>query len=64
MQIYLERDNKSVKLEFKGTVKELLKKLKVNPETVIVTKNNTLVTLDAKLADTDSVKILSVVSGG
>ncbi len=52
------------KIEFKGSVLELLKKLNINPETVLVTKNNELVNHEEKLEDKDSVKILSVVSGG
>jgi len=52
------------KVNFKGTVLELLDKLKINPETVIVTKNNELVNQEEKLNDKDDIKILSVVSGG
>ncbi len=52
------------KLPFKGTVLELLNKLNINPETVIVTKNNELVNQEEKLDNKDNVKILSVVSGG
>ena len=52
------------KFLFNGTVLELLNKLNINPETVLVTKNKELVNQEEKLNDKDSVKILSVVSGG
>jgi len=51
-------------MRFSGNVLELLYKLKINPETVIVTKNGTLVTEEDSLADSDDIEILQVVSGG
>ena len=57
-----EPENK--KLKFEGTVLELLDSLKINPETVIVTKNNELVNQEEQLNNNDEIKILSVVSGG
>lgn len=61
--VYLERENKIVKVD-QLVVKEILKELKINPTTVIITKNNELVTEDAKLADKDKIKVLPVISGG
>ncbi len=52
------------KLKFSGTVSQLLQKLKLNPATVLVVRNSTLVTESDKLKDADEVKILSVISGG
>ncbi|MBS3133362.1 MoaD/ThiS family protein [Candidatus Woesearchaeota archaeon] len=64
MELFIEAENKRKKLKFSGTVSQLLQKLKVNPETVIVAKNNQFVTENEKLADKDDVKLLSVISGG
>jgi len=64
MEIFIEIDNKTKKMKFNGTVSELLKNLKVNSETVIVAKNDELVTEEEKLTDKDEVKLLSVISGG
>ena len=64
MQVYIEKENRAQELKFSGTVKELVKKLKINPETVIVTRNEELITEDTKLSNTDKVKILSIISGG
>ena len=64
MKLFIERTNKNLEKKFTGTVRQLLISLKINPETVLVTKNNTLVAEDEKLAEDDEVKILSVISGG
>lgn len=63
MKVFIEREDKVREVKAK-TVKELLKKLGINPVTVIVAKNNNLVSDDAKLDSKDHVKIISVVSGG
>ncbi len=64
MKIFIEKNNKSINLRFNGTVAQLLKKLKINPETVLIVKNNVLITKDIKLTDKDNIKLLSVISGG
>jgi sulfur carrier protein len=63
MKVYIEREDRELKIKAK-TVKEVLQKLKINPVTVIVAKNNELVTDDTKLHDNDEIKIISVISGG
>ena len=64
MEVFIESENKAKKIKFTGTVSQLLVKLNVNPETVIISKNRELVTENEKLTDTDDVKLLSVISGG
>ena len=44
--------------------KDLLKKMEINPVTVIVSRNNDVVLEDEKLKDKDDIKIISVISGG
>ncbi len=63
MKAYIERDDKTVEVQGK-TVKDVLEKLKINPVTVIVTRNSEMITEDAELKKSDSIRILSVVSGG
>ena len=63
MEVLIERENKKVKSEAR-TVGELLKNLKINSTTVIVSANDELVTEDYKLNKKDNVKIIPVVSGG
>ena len=64
MDVFIERKKQTINLKFTGTVNQLLKKINQNPESVLVVVNNELVTNDYKLKNSDSVKILSVISGG
>ena len=63
MEVLIERENKKVKSEAR-TVGELLKNLKINSTTVIVSANDELVTEDYKLNKKDKIKIMSVISCG
>lgn len=63
MKVYIEQTGKNVSAKA-PSVAALLKTLKINPVTVLVVKNGTLVTEGEKLSAKDEVKILSVVSGG
>ena len=66
VKIFVDRENlnKTVKLDSTALVLDLLKELKINPVTVIVSRNNELILEDEKLNDNDEIKILSVISGG
>jgi thiamine biosynthesis protein ThiS len=48
----------------KETVNDLLTQLSINPETVLVTRNGTVLTGSHSLQNNDRVEILSVISGG
>ena len=50
-----------------SAIKILIKptaEMNINPETVLVAKNDTLITPDVTLTNQDTVTILSVISGG
>ncbi len=64
MKVFIEKENKNVELEFNGSVKNLLKKLDINLETVLIVKNNELITEIDSIKNSDEIKILSVISGG
>ncbi len=64
MKVFIERTEKEKILNFTGTVKDLLSKIKINPEEVIVVKGDEVLTEDDKLTHADSIKHLSVISGG
>jgi sulfur carrier protein ThiS len=64
MKVYLERQDKNVTIKFAGTAARLLKRFKLNPQEVLVSRNGTLVTEKEKLKDSDNVTLLSVISGG
>lgn len=63
MKVYIEKEDKVKNVQAKN-VKELLKKLKINPVTVLTVVNNELVTEDKELSKKDEVKLLAVISGG
>lgn len=64
MKVFVERRNETKELDFKGSVKDLLGELGLNPETVIVVRDDILLTSDVKVGGSDVVKVLSVLSGG
>ncbi len=64
MKVYIQKTGQRKEIRHQGSVLALLYKLKLNPETVIVSRNSELVSEDYVLADTDDVEILQVVSGG
>lgn len=63
MKVYIERTKETKKVKAK-TVAELLKRLELNPGTVLVTKNDELLIEDDKLNDRDEIRIIPVISGG
>ena len=66
LKVFYDRENreKTVELNDNATIKDLLKKMGINPVTVIVSRNNDVVLEDEKLKDMDNIKIISVISGG
>ena len=65
MKIYLEKENKNLEIKEKEiTVEKLLEKLKINKSTVLVVRNDELVSEKAVLKNKDNIRILSVISGG
>lgn len=64
MEVLVEKTKEKKEMRFCGKVKELLKKLKINPETVIVVRNGELVNEEDFVSGKDIVRIMSVISGG
>ena len=66
VSVFIDRENKneSLELDNNSIVSDLLKKLDINPVTVIVSRSNELILEDEKLNDKDDIRILSVISGG
>lgn len=52
--------------EFKGprTVRSILEELRLNPESVIVIRGDTLLTSDAVVEDADEIEVRPALSGG
>ena len=63
VKVFIERENRTVNVEA-DNAHEVLSKLNVNPETVLICRNNELVLLETKLNNNDELKLLSVISGG
>lgn len=57
---------RSKKFEVKenSTARDALKKINIDPESVLITVNGKLVTDDIVLRDGDTVKLVAVISGG
>jgi len=64
VKVVLRNPRREVEMPGPVTVAALLEQLDVNPESVLVIQGDTLVTRDARLADTDVVEIRPVTSGG
>jgi sulfur carrier protein ThiS len=68
MKVYIEKDDRSLNIKVSKTEKidaeKLLEKLKINPSSIILIKNNEVVLEDEILTEKDDIKILSVISGG
>lgn len=64
MKVLLRNPRRELEIEGPTTVLALLQRLELNPESVLVIRGDTLVTRDARLADTDDIEIRPVISGG
>ncbi|MBI4399230.1 sulfur carrier protein ThiS [Candidatus Micrarchaeota archaeon] len=57
-------DGKPTSLEFNGTVLNLLRKLKISSEIVVVKRNGQIIPENETVADNDKVEIMRVIFGG
>jgi sulfur carrier protein len=64
MKVLLRNPRRELELPAPRTVEQLLRHLEVVPESVLVIRNEMLVTRDERLDDADTVEIRPVVSGG
>ena len=64
MKVLLRNPRREVDVTGGRTVRALLSKLDLDRESHLVICNGTLVPGDARLADTDTVEIRPVISGG
>ena len=64
MKVRLRNPNRELDIEGVRSVVALLRRLEVNPESVLVIVNGTLVPRDAELGADDLVEVRPVISGG
>ena len=63
IKVYIEKTDEYKEVSLKS-LKEIMKELKINPTTVIITNNGELITEDAEIKISDDICFLSVISGG
>jgi len=64
VEVKLRNPDRVVEVERPSTVADLLERLEIVPESVLVIRDATLMTRDDALRDTDRVEIRPVLSGG
>jgi sulfur carrier protein len=64
MKVKLRNPDRVVDVSGPATVLDLLKRLDIVPEAVLVIRNATLLTRDERLSDDDEVEVRPVLSGG
>ena len=66
ISVFFDRENRErvVDIGNNRTVKALLESMKINPVTVIVSRDNNIITEDEKVNDKDKIRLFSVISGG
>ena len=57
-------DRKTLEMSGRRNVETLLRELALNPEQVLVIRDNELLTRDIVIRDNDTVEILRAISGG
>jgi sulfur carrier protein len=64
VKVVLRNPKREVEMPGPVRVSKLLEHFGINPETVLVIRNETLVTHDERLEEPDTVEIRPVISGG
>jgi sulfur carrier protein len=64
VQVHLHNPKRDLEVQGPVRVKDLVKRLGLNRESVLVIRGDSLVTGDATLDDTDEIEIRPVISGG
>lgn len=64
VNVLLRNPRREVRVDGPITVTSLLRRLEINPESVLVIRGDELVARDANLGDEDCIEIRPVISGG
>ncbi|MBU90454.1 thiamine biosynthesis protein ThiS [Candidatus Woesearchaeota archaeon] len=59
-----EKKEKTIEVGENSLIRDLLAKMGINPVTVIVSRNDTIIMEDDEINDKDKIKLISVISGG
>ncbi len=64
VSVFIEKEEKTVTVDFEGKAKDLLKELNVNIHEVVIARGDELLTEEEEVKKKDNIRLLSVVSGG
>lgn len=66
ISVFFDRENKekTIEVDRNDSVKDLLNRININPVTVIVSRDNNIITEDEKINENDKIRLFSVISGG
>ncbi len=64
MTVFIEKEDRHITIETPVSGTDLLEELGINPQTVLLVKNREIVLPEETLDPSDTIEILSVVSGG
>jgi sulfur carrier protein ThiS len=64
VKVVIRNPDREVEVAGPRKVRDLLSELSIDPDTVLVIRDRTLVTREERLADEDRVEIRPVISGG
>ncbi len=64
VEIFIENERRTLTIEHTGALRELLSRVGVLPETVLIVRDGDLVTEEDDVGDARRVELLSVISGG
>jgi sulfur carrier protein len=64
MKVIIRRPRREVEILGSRRVRDLLRELQINPETVLVVRGQDLLTPDELVKDDETVEVVSAISGG
>jgi sulfur carrier protein len=64
MKVLIRRPRREVDLPGRRRVRDVLKELQINPETVIVVRGETLLTPDDVVGEEERIEVIPAISGG
>lgn len=64
MKVIIRRPRRELEIPGSRRVRDLLRELQINPETVLVVRGQDLLTPDEMIKDEETVEVISAISGG
>ncbi len=64
MKLFFEKNKEIKEIEFQGRLSELIKKLNLTPNSVVIMRGNEILTEDQFVTNDDELRIFVIVSEG